>query len=165
MLKELQFLEKAKEAVSDQAWLTAEAEIGFRLPDVFREFCKTYNGGIPTLQYELYPVPDLFLEFREEYGPNSKGIIAERLYGLRADRKSCDALSEFRSLRDNLEIALFPISEDIFGNQVVITPEDPDGIVYFRDHELWDKEGKPVLFPIAYSLEQFYNGLSENSEE
>jgi hypothetical protein len=158
MIKPLLFTKSSKAKASEQDIADGERVCGLQFPSSFREFCFRYNGGHPDAQNAVYWVPKEFTDYHEEY---SDGLAIEFLYGLTKESDlHCQVLKEDQALAD-LAIRLFPISGDFMGNQVVIRKEEPEGPVYFRDHEMWDEpQATPHLFKIADNLEQFYNGLT-----
>jgi len=167
MIKPITFQMQSKSLASTSDIQTFEKEFSLRLPLAFAEFCLEYNGGIPSNGNKFYLVPENFTDFHREYGPSSQGvvgIITDRLFGLTRDLKSCDIRSKLLSLREVSSIRLFPISIDLSGDYAVLREDDLNGIVYWRDHELWEAPEQPCLMPIAENLETFYNSLTRDPD-
>jgi hypothetical protein len=163
MIKPLIFDKVPTTKASDGEILEAESVCGFTFPSAFREFCQIYNGGFAGSRNTCYTVPKEFREYHSEYSEGD--LLVEVFYGLTKDpqMKACDVIEEDRS-EAWLAIRLFPIARDLLGNQFVINKEQPEGPVYFRDHELWVAEATPKLFQIADNLEEFYNGLGPDPD-
>jgi len=143
-----------------------KAEFELRLPTCFHEFCLKYNGGFPSNDNCYYQVPKIYKGFHAEYCVKIKkpvGTIIEGLFRLTTEIGACDPRAEIRSLREISSIRTIPIGFDLFGNSALLREDDPDGAVYWRDHELWEAPGTPYLMPIAPNLETFYNFLTHDS--
>jgi len=165
MIKALIFRERSNLVASPTEIKEFETEFGLRLPPAYIEFCSKYNGGFPALSNRFYRVPDEFLEFHEEYGPTNEGpvgIIVDVLLGLTRSLEACDLRPELLSMRTMSKIGIFPITLDLLGNSAVLREDSMSGRVYWRDHELWEAPDVPALFPIAESLELFYNQLVQD---
>jgi len=155
MIKRLYFRRVSQAWATDEDIANAERECGCKLPTAFKDFCRIYNGGFPEERNECYLVPKKFSYFHTEY--KEDGVLITTLYGL--DR---DPLWNFREELEStayLKPSLLPITDDPFGNGIFVKKSDPDGPVFFRDHELWAGPSAPYLFQVADSLEEFYNGL------
>lgn len=168
MIKTLKFSKSSKAIASDEDILQSEKLFGFTFPSSLREFCRKYNGGLLDDENNYYCVPEKFSDFHAEYSPRnldgfsiSSGIAVDALYGLTTDPHYCNLIKAQQSLV-GLDSSLFPIGDNLGGNRVFISMERPEGDVFFRDHELWSTELRPILFKIADSLEEFYNGLGKN---
>jgi hypothetical protein len=161
-LKELRFT-TATSPVLDPELDLAEKSLGFRLPFFFREFCRKYNGGYPADENCYYEVPALFRAFHSEYGEEEGGVHLDGFFGVTASPPQCDLRQELGEWDwSKVSPPLLPIAHDLLGNYVVMRCDQPEGFVFWRDHELWTKAGTPRLFPIAESLEDFYNGLQSS---
>jgi len=146
-----------------------EATLGLRLPSTFVEFCKRWNGGFPDKSNNFYIVPQSYNEFYDEYR-QSKGIIADKLFGATEKLPRFSLLNECRNVLGEVAKYVLPISADLFGNHTVVRVDSPNGMVYWCDHELWEMgessapgpkfAERPRLFPIAPDLETFYNALT-----
>ena len=163
MIKQLVFIKRATSTASNAALRAAEIELGFPLPRAFIEFCQTYNGGIPADQNRFYSVPRSYREFHREYRSSHAGVSVTGLLGLPGDAKGCNCLRVYKRLREWSRIESLPIGEDLFGNHVVVLSQEPEKTVFWVDHELWIGPEEPMLFPIAETLEDFYNGLGASS--
>jgi hypothetical protein len=160
MIKDLKFLKLAPTPAFDANFAVAERKAGIKFPPPFVEFCRKYNGGFPSRENSYYYVPGKFHDFHEEYGPAQLGVGVDGLCGIAEDFPPCDVFEVMKEIGD-VAIRLFPIAYDLVGNQVVVKSDDPQGPVFWRDHELWQDENAPRLITIADSLDDYYQSLTE----
>jgi hypothetical protein len=163
MLKALQWSKLAKKVATDREINGFADQFGFQLPPVFVEFCKKYNGGLPSDENNCLFVPRRFEGFCSEYFSEGGFLSIDGLYGLTSDPAACNVSKALFSFRAQYSIPLFPVSFDIMGNYVVLMAKKLQGPVFFLDHELWEKPSVPTLFPISDDIESFYNGLTSNT--
>jgi hypothetical protein len=153
-MKNLVFSEHSKHPARPEDIAAFEKEFGLALPKAFVAFCEKYNGGF--LETDLFRVPARYAEFHQEYPGGSGGLIADIVYGFAPDLPQASILKSIRRMPEGL----FPITEDLLGNWVVLKTDDMEGTVYWFDHEVWDSPDHPHLFPIASNLMEFYEGLT-----
>lgn len=175
MLKELSFNKRAPRTASPEDLAALESKLGVLFPPAFTEFCSRWNGGFPSEENEFYPVPPSFKEFFEEYGPQADGVLAHIMLGATEEFSQCSLLRKYSLINYESNLGIIPITVDLMGNQVVLRTDDPGGIVYWRDHELWEMPDnpqpgpqfpdRPRLFPIAPDLEYFYNSLTSDPDK
>lgn len=162
MIKQLKFANSPSRLATEQDVKTFEAKFGMKLPDVFIEFCRRFNGGHPSSDNSCYFVPKRYRRFHAEYASGDGSVIADGLFGLSSEIKGCDLATSVRRIRSVASTNVVPISFDLLGNHVVVRPDEPAGQVYWFDHELWESPSEPLLFPIAPDLESFYNDLTKS---
>lgn len=162
MIKTLFFRRQSLVPATSEALSSFQNEFGLRLPGGFIEFCLRWNGGYPGKQNSFYPVAEYFREYRNQYGPSNVGITVDGLYGLTDAFPQCSLKAEMLSLNEVSEFRFLPIAYDLLGNHVVLRADSTDGLVFWKDHELWDTPEGPCLISIAGNLEEFYNGLTIN---
>ena len=170
MLKELKFRELAPKVASREDVVELQAKLGVTFPPAFFEFCTRWNGGLPSEENSFYPVPKSFIEFFEEYGPEEGGVVVHQMLGATEDFQACSLSRKYNVLNESTNLGLIPVTSDLLGNQVLLRADNPGGVVYWRDQDLWELPenprlgpqvgGRPRLFPIAPSLEYFYNALT-----
>jgi len=168
-LKNLSFTKQAPSGATPEEISAAEAKLSIRFPPALIEFCTRWNGGFPSDDNVLYAVPSSFTEFHEEY-KNEDGVLVHVLFGLSEKFYQCNLLRKFELLNTYSYLGVIPISSDLLGNQVVLQAQSPQGLVYWRDKDLWEipeNSGpgphfgeRPHLIPIAQDLESFYNSLT-----
>jgi len=126
-----------------------EDEIGFNLPDDYREFISRFGCYCP----EAYAV----FSFKEPFQNNDEGIVSV-FYGL-LEGDSYDLLRNFETYKERILIEALPIASDPGGNQIcLILTGKYRGKIYFWDHEeeLLDKSN---LYLIADSFDEFITSL------
>jgi hypothetical protein len=144
---------------SREAIATFEVKWKVRLPDDYKLFLLSSNGGVPIPNQIMVPtwehcgaVVDFFYGIHD--GPRFR---LERAFDVYADRIPGD---------------LIPIAADTFGNVVCIGWKGKRrGKIYFWDHEdELDENGLSRqdytnVFLVANSLDEFLNKLHEHTEE
>lgn len=123
----IKFDERGKK-LNENALQLFEKKIGHRLPEDYRQFLKSSNGGILS--------DELAFNFTED-GKPSDTVLSE-FYTLADD-------AEFGTLNDAIEVFVhenrmpswfLPIADDVFGNQICISLANDDiGCIYFWNHE------------------------------
>lgn len=133
-----------------------ELEWELRLPEDYRRFLATHNGG--------RPIPDAFRFKSGEGGSLVDGFFhigLEKDYGLIQNRKS---------YKDRIPSDLLPIACDPFGNLICIATRGSNyGRVYFWDHEREADDGESADYSnvrlIADAFSGFLEGLYAMSSE
>lgn len=161
MIRALTFNEAPSRSATAEDISRFEAKFNVELPTAFRGFCLRYNGGYPSSENECYLVPARFELFHTEYPTGDGGIIADGLFGLTTEIPGVSLWEEILDMPQASEGLLLPISFDLGGNFVVMFGQRLNEVVYWWDHELWESPSKPLLLPIADSLEMFYDGLTK----
>jgi hypothetical protein len=162
VIKQLVFKQKSSYSASQEELAAAQKELGLRFPPALIEFCSKWNGGFPKEENSFFPVSMAFHEFHTEYNSNTIGVTIDALLGLTDDLPQCSLLRYRQKLKNVSRIQLMPIGYDLLGNQVVLKCDRAEGLVYWRDHELWEAQDQPYLIPIAENLELFYNSLTKD---
>ena len=162
MIKALRFSEAPARSATAEDISRFEAKFNVELPTALRDFCSRYNGGYPSSDNECYLVPARFKLFHAEYPTGDGGIVADGLFGLSTEIPGVNLWEEILDLPRVSEQLLLPISFDLSGNFAVMFGRRVNEVVYWWDHELWEGPSKPLLLPIADSLEMFYNGLTKD---
>src|SRR5204863_5616417 len=143
------------------------------LPLAFRQFCLTYNGGVPASENEFYPVPERFRDFRDEYDvviDRTPGIIVAWFLSMTKDPEPMTIEKTMQILMgsEQLPAHRIPIADDGLGNYVMLSVDRADfGRVYFEDHELPQEDNSELnsQFLIADTLEEFLEGLTYDPED
>jgi hypothetical protein len=136
---------------TEESLQALEREIGFRLPDEYRQFLSEFNGGEPE--------PSGFV-FETNDGPSDSRVR----YFLTLDPNERNyAIKEFlRQYRDRIPEGVMPIACDSFGNLVLLDlGAKRVGSIYFWDHEkesmeepTWDNVSQ-----VARSFNEFEDSL------
>jgi len=135
--------------LSEKDLLRVEDEIGFNLPDDYREFLSKYGGFAAD--------GSAVFSFREPY-PGGKRDMAEVFYGV-LGKDGYDLLHNYGAYKGRILIEALPIALDAFGNQIcLILTGKYRGKIHFWDHEeeLLDKSN---LYLIADSFDEFITSL------
>lgn len=124
---------------------------GFGLPNDYKKFLLSYNGGIPE---------NASFNFKG----SEDGSAIDSFYGF--VRGSDNILNVARDVGDRYPSTMLPIADDVYGNRILITVKGSDrGKIYFWDHEMESYEGEEPdhsnLTLIANSFDEFFNSLHE----
>lgn len=144
----MEITEKVTEEKPDDSQLNdLEKLLGNTLPRFYREFLKNTNGGRPKSQEFSFITKDGTQE-------NDNVHYFYALYSGKVGnlRRKIDIF------KDRIPEDTVPIACDDFGNQILLRlGNQPDGPVYFWDHELELEGGETTQ--IAPSLESFIASL------
>lgn len=129
-----------------------ETNLGCRLPEDYRSFLLSYNGGRVS--------PAGFV-FAERTGPYTDSLV-HSLYSL-YDGEDCSLEATLALLARRLPTGVIPIGDDPGGNEIcLVLAGDRRGQVWF-----WDHEREPETQPdwsnmdlIAQSFDAFMRGLT-----
>jgi cell wall assembly regulator SMI1 len=136
-----------KPPVTAERLRTFEADLGYPLPNEYREFLLLYNGGHP--EQSVFRLPDGAEAAVHWFYSLYEGTVSSLTRSL-------------KSLRERIPPATLPIANDGLGNQVLLgLAGDVGGKVYFWDHEL-EPETQPDwsnVVLIADSFPAFMHGL------
>lgn len=131
-----------------------ERVVGAKLPDDYRSFVLTHNGGKPKLRY---------FTFADRTGPYTNGAV-RAFAGLgKPQYYDLEELYETYCGGERVPPEVIPIAEDAFGNLVCLAVRGPHrGRVYFWDHE---RETEPAAYVnmdrLADSFTEFCGRLRE----
>lgn len=144
----MEITEKVTEEKPDDSQLDElEKTLGNTLPRFYREFLKNTNGGRPKHEKFSFTTKDGTHE-------NDNVHFFYSLYSGKIEnlRKKIDIF------KDRIPENTLPVASDHFGNQILLRMgTQPDGPVYFWDHELELEGGETTQ--IAPSLESFMANL------
>lgn len=137
-----------------------EQKIGSRLPDEYREFLLTHNGGVPEPAHFLAPDDP----FESDDSPMSEREIL-CFFALHSQKWSTNTPEGTRGFplqaawkdfnREQPESGLLPIGQDWSGSCICVGLTGAErGKIYFYDHE------SEVSIPLAENLTAFVDGLS-----
>lgn len=133
-----------------------ESLIKARLPEDYRSFLLTHNGGEPT--------PEVFF-INESQGDDILG----KFYGLYKEPQYSSLSWCFETNRGRMPSNIIPIGTDPGGNQVCLSVSGSDyGAIYFWDHEEVNNEEGPNydnLYLLAPNFTAFLNGLTPNIDD
>jgi cell wall assembly regulator SMI1 len=143
--------------VSQEELREVEASIGYPLPDQYRRFLLSHNGGRPQ---------SVSFRFERKPGEYADSVV-HWFYGIKAGSEFfINFERHYRILKDRMPPNIIPIASDPGGNQICISVSGSDaGFVYFWDHE---RESDPEedespsydnLYPIGTSFNEFLGGL------
>ncbi len=127
-----------------------EQRTGLRLPDDYKQFLLTTNGGTPN--------PKQFTV------PGCGDALADYLYGLTDPTTPCDLDYELAQAQEigPLPVGFLPIGHDPGGNTFLLaTVGDDRGRVFFWDRGDFWRTATANTFPVAASFTEFLNSLSE----
>lgn len=133
-----------------------ECRIGGRLPDDYRDFLATVNGGRPS--------PRCF-EF-ECVGRPGEDVVIQMFFTTARSGRSYAIDHECDVFSDRVPKGLLPIAGDCFGNIILldVAAKSP-GAVYFWDHEREDDEPDEPTWDnisfVAASFTDFVNLLHD----
>ena len=135
-----------------------ERSNGVKLPDDYRAFLLSSNGGRPR--------PDRFVYLRDGEADRSAVACFLGIHGGEHNRLDRD----LKIYRGRLPGSLLPIATDPFGNVIALGLAGAEaGKVYFWDHELEADDGEePTMenvFLIAGSLAEFLELLQKREDE
>lgn len=126
-----------------------ECEIGFTLPDDYKEFLQNFNGGIPEIKYSTFKLDDL-----------EENIGLQVLYGLNLN-ENLDLREWFLEYEDDMLDGCIIIGHGIgFGFVVLINNTENSG-VYFWDHsfELDNSSEEENVYKISDTFKEFIENL------
>lgn len=130
-----------------------------KLPDEYKKFLLTSNGGRPN--------PDVF----DVPGWAHQGSVLKIFYGIHAGSKASRLDRAIEVYTDRIPADLIPIAADSFGNAICLGWKGKRrGKVYFWDHEdELDEHGRfrqdyGNVYLIAKSLMEFLNSLRESED-
>jgi cell wall assembly regulator SMI1 len=122
-------LERTTEAarpITKRRLASVERTLGVELPNAYRNFLLTFNGG--------RPFPAHFVLSR---GGASQWTKIHFFFGVDDDTLSCDLLWNYNAYKNRLPAGVIPIAGDEFGNRFCLDLRvSRDGPVLFWDHEL-----------------------------
>lgn len=129
-----------------------EISKGVQLPEQYRAFLLTYNGGRPE--------PNAF-----KYKDRSNGSLVDRFFGFDVIKWS-DLERHCEIHKDRIPESFIPIAIDPGGNRIVIGISGDDiGKIYFWDHEMEVDDGEEPdmsnMHLVADSFQEFLAGLFE----
>jgi hypothetical protein len=126
-------------------------KIGAPLPDDYREFLKTYNGGQFKTVVSYRSLESLYP------GKNAFEGIVDSFHGLFENHQIHDLLYAIDCFKEDLPKGCIPIAENIFGDQICIgILGEHRGEIRFWDHDVDASSGTIENLPlIARTLDQF----------
>lgn len=128
-----------KGPIIDEGIVSAfEKKLGMSLPDDYRKFLKTYNGG--------YPEPDAFHFLNSEDGSS-----IDRFLSLSVE-KNHDLLKYYEQYKNRIPNGFLPIAHDPGGNLILIQIDKESASVYFWDHEQEADEGETPSMSNMYII-------------
>lgn len=145
---DMEFTYKQTQEKPDDSQLDElEKKLGSTLPRFYREFLKKTNGGRPKADKFSFTTKD---------GTHENDLV-NYFYALYSE-KIGNLQKRIDGFKDRIPEGTLPIACDPFGNQILLRMgNQPDGPVYFWDHELELQSGETTQ--IAPSLESFIASL------
>lgn len=143
--------------LSEEEICRAEKEIGFVLPEVYKQHLMKHNGG------RCNPRNFSFIEDGKRSNSGIEWFFA--IYDGEYDN-FVRFFFIYKIDSKRLPTPVFPFASDSFGN--LICMDSSDEKIYFWDHEdevdytIHDDSVRTNLFWIADSLEEFLNNLKED---
>lgn len=132
-------------SINQEEVLNFESEIGFVLPDDYREFLIKYNGGIPEIKYSTFTIDEL----KEDIG-------LQVLYGLNLE-ENLDLREWHEEYGDDLLDDCLIIGHGLgFGFIVLVNSPEASGI-YFWDNafELENSSEDENIYKISDTFREF----------
>jgi hypothetical protein len=145
--------------LSEAELVKFEEQIGFTLPESYRNFLLVYNGGEPSPYFHKVPK----WHFQQSLVVEFKGIDPCSEY--------VDLGEAIELLQDRLPKGFIPIGGDPGGNYVLISLDGSTrGKIYFWDHEDEPEDctenlsDYPNIYWLADDFKNFLNNLKEEDE-
>jgi hypothetical protein len=145
-------------APSSAAIEVLETRLGLRLPDDYRHFLLTFNGGRPT--------PGDFVDKRD--ASIAESFHVDWLYGMCEGDPDIDLERHIMTFKGRMPGNIIPIGSDSCGNQVCVSASGDDcGVVYFweMEKEADPDEGETPSYDnlgwVADSFADFLRGFEE----
>ena len=135
--------------VKEEEILKLEDEIGFTLPNDYKEFLINFNGGVPEVKYSTFTLNEL-----------EENIGLQVLYGLDLE-ENLDLREWYEEYEDDLLDDCLIIGHGIgFGFIVLVNSPEVSG-VYFWDNsfELDNSSEDENIYKISDSFRQFIDEL------
>lgn len=135
--------------VKEEEILKFEDEIGFTLPNDYKEFLINYNGGVPEVKYSTFTLNEL-----------QENIGLQVLYGLDLE-ENLDLREWYEEYEDDLLDDCLIIGHGIgFGFIVLVNSPEVYG-VYFWDNsfELENSSEDENIYKISDTFRQFIDEL------
>lgn len=146
------------EPAEEEAIEAFEKRHGIRLPDDYRDFLASQNGGRPEMDSRVFT-------FQKEDNSTSDSLI-DWFSGL-IEREDYSLEGDLDIYEDRVPVGMLPIACDPFGNLILLGVRDPlvSG-VWFWDHEIepTSVQGSGI-YKIADNFEQFIESLSPVPEK
>jgi hypothetical protein len=131
-----------------------ERHLGHRLPDDYRLFLRSHNGGRPNPDYVVTGTPHDPIQH------------VNYLNGVTDEIESCTLLWNYQVMRERLRPDLLPIGDNGCGDQFCLVLVGPDRgkIVYWDCREAWVRPPPDPLdvYPVADSFAEFLNALFDH---
>lgn len=135
--------------VKEEEILKLEDEIGFTLPNDYKEFLINFNGGVPEVKYSTFTLNEL-----------EENIGLQVLYGLDLE-ENLDLREWYEEYEDDLLDDCLIIGHGIgFGFIVLVSSPEVSG-VYFWDNsfELDNSSEDENIYKISDTFRQFIDEL------
>ena len=151
--------EKVLPLPTDEYLAKAESDWRIHLPDSYRQFLKTYNGGEPVESSFIYEkhqyAIDRFLSVLSDYKTNELGDYDIDVVWTQVEDRLTDD-------EDLVGVEKLPIAALTFGDLICLdfkkNPQNPSVCIWFHEES---EEMEPVTETIADSFDAFVNMLYE----
>jgi hypothetical protein len=136
----------------DSELLKFERLVGSKLPEDYRSFLLSHNGGRPK--------PEAF-SFPTKHGARDNSVV-EYFFGLHLGR--IGSLEKKRAMyKDRIPEGFIPIAIDPFGNLILMgTRDENHGNIFFWDHEM--ESDLPSLKNVSFVTDSFADFISRLEE-
>lgn len=136
---------------TQESILEFERFIGFLLPEDYKNFLQTYNGGKPKVKYSTFFVKELNQE-----------IPLHILYGIGVKRKSYDLKDCYEYFEAELVPNSLVIGDDTGSGLIMLISDNEKSGVYYWDQSLHFPQSTEDenTYKIASSFKSFANRLS-----
>ncbi|ALB68748.1 SMI1/KNR4 family protein [Cronobacter dublinensis] len=138
--------------IADEAISDFEKKVDLLLPDDYKEFLKTYNGG--------QPVPNAF----RFYAERDDGSSVDWFLSLGKEKYS-NLQKYYQNFKERIPADFLPIAHDAGGNLIILANNEENTGIYFWDHEYEADEGEVPTMDNVYFIAKSFSDFLKNLHE
>ncbi|EKP4478763.1 SMI1/KNR4 family protein [Cronobacter dublinensis] len=138
--------------IADEAISDFEKKVDLLLPDDYKEFLKTYNGG--------QPVPNAF----RFYAERDDGSSVDWFLSLGKEKYS-NLQKYYQNFKERIPADFLPIAHDAGGNLIILANNEENTGIYFWDHEYEADEGEIPTMDNVYFIAKSFSDFLKNLHE
>lgn len=154
MNEKITFSESGK-SVTEKDIAALEQRLGISLPDEYRQFILTWNGGQP--EPNAFPIQD---------NPRDTHGLLDRFFSIDVEDTDYDIVDNAEVFRDRVPADLLPIAFDPGGNLICVAVSGKNkGKIYFWDHNDEFPPGKVPDYHNVYFVANSFSELIDNLSE
>lgn len=137
-------IKKSKNAFDKAALVNLETEYGFKFPQEYIEFLRTYNGGRP--EGNIVKLPECEIE----------SFLIDTFFGVNQDNNN-NIVHQFRTLQGRIPKECIPIAYVEGGNVICMNLSSQKyGYIYLWDHELELAYGEAITVDNMYFIAETF---------